>query len=273
MHKVRLEPAIQRVWHQPTPRGEDKRQALPLRRDQTETIPLCIAATRAQPGLFFPTTCRQSPSSTLTFQTIVLFTMTRLELNRPGASWFQRILTLLPINPRLQPGLIDGKIDNSRLAEQFPEGFNHSWERKKNDFIHRFWLPLASVSIEVDPTSIWSKNEHIGPGNLSSWRHARLNYEIRSRAGVRTEIQDLRVAVVIGDRSQSITIREQRERPRSAGTHYIYVRAPGRQALNRVSGSSYQWRAGSGIAGGTNSAGCGAGAGACFFPPVKRSTR
>src|SRR5215475_93056 len=159
--------------------------------------------------------------------------MTRLVLFGPGASCFQNITVLLALDPRLKSFLVDRQIENTRATKQFTERLHHFRYRGKNNLVHCFGLSPTSVGIEVDPASVRTKHEHTRFWHRVARADARLGHKVRSLFTAGAEIQNLRVPIVISDRSHGLQ----------------------RQCAMTTSGDSVE----AGVAGSCL---------ACFFPPV-----
>src|SRR6266480_7198655 len=108
---------------------------------------------------------------------------------------------LLTLDPSLKSLLIDREVEYARTAEQFTEDLNHFRRARENKFIHSFRLSLGGVGIEVDPASVWTEHEHSCLGHRIAWCDTCLGHQIRTAFAGGTEIQNLRVAIVVGNRS------------------------------------------------------------------------
>src|SRR5882724_525079 len=106
---------------------------------------------------------------------------------------------LLTLDPSLKSPLVDREVDYARAAEQFTKYLHHFRRGRKNKFIHSFRLSLASVGIEVDPASIRTEQEHTCLGHRIAGCDARLGHQIRTAFAAGTEIQNVRVAIVISN--------------------------------------------------------------------------
>src|SRR5204862_4610918 len=95
-------------------------------------------------------------------------------------SRFQWIAAFLAFDPSLESCFVDWKIDNLRPAHQSTECFHHLGKGGKDDLIHRFWLSLTGVCVEVGPASVRTKHKHARLWNLSIRRDPRLGNQVRS---------------------------------------------------------------------------------------------
>ena len=104
-------------------------------------------------------------------------------------------------DPRPKSLLINRQIFYSRTAKQFIEYFYHFGHVRKNKLIHSFRISLAGISIEINPVPVGTKHEHTCLRHRIARRNAGLNHQIRTPLAAGTQIQNLRIAIVIGDRT------------------------------------------------------------------------
>src|SRR6266550_6847460 len=103
--------------------------------------------------------------------------------------------------PSFNSHLVDRLIENARPAEQLGECFHYFYHGGKNNLVHRFRLSLAGVGIEVDPLSIRTEDKHARFWQRIARSDTRLSHQIRSALILGSEVQNLRVLVVVGERS------------------------------------------------------------------------
>src|SRR5262249_21151444 len=94
-------------------------------------------------------------------------------------------------------------------ASQSAERLHHLTGGSEDNFVHDLPFPLAGVSIEIDPASIRAKHEHARLWYLSRRRNASLRDQVRACASLGTEVQNLRVLIVVGDSSHQPALRRR----------------------------------------------------------------
>src|SRR6266513_3710250 len=120
--------------------------------------------------------------------------------HRPLASRFQRIAALLTFYPSLESGLIHRQVEHLRPAEQFGECLHHFRRGGKDNLVHGVRLALASVCIKINPASVRAEHKHARLGHRVARRNARLGHQIGTAFAAGTEIQNLCISIVIGNR-------------------------------------------------------------------------
>src|SRR5207248_11782458 len=131
----------------------------------------------------------------------LLITLAFSVFHCPRMRGLQGITARMSIEPRLETLLVDRQLHYLRSSAQFAEGFHYLGHGRKNEFVHRLGFSFAGIRVKVHPPCIRTKYKHLCFRHRVVWCNAHLRNKKWSCLNARPKIQNLRVAIIVGNRS------------------------------------------------------------------------